>query len=300
MNFSSIKSAIKQRLLYASPSKPYNFLIHKVHQTPDVELASKVFLSDYFKGVLVPQEIDINQFKKVVVIAPHQDDEAIGCGGLLCALAHKNIQIDLVFVTDGRPTTADWRENVATRSQEAHQAAALLQANVYELNVNNVTLETNQEQFDQLKSIVSNDYDAIFTVWPLDYPPKHRYVNALLNQALKNVAADLQVFCYAVHSALLPNVFFDYTEIFEEKQKLIEVYKSQLAYQNYTHISAGLDSWNSRQIPRSNEKRYVELYTQIPLKEWKKIMKLYDHNLDQTFRGHENCIKSYKKLQKLV
>ncbi len=36
-----------------------------------------------------------------VVIAPHQDDEVLGCGGTICLLRKENVPVHIVFLTDG-------------------------------------------------------------------------------------------------------------------------------------------------------------------------------------------------------
>jgi len=65
----------------------------------------------------------------VVVIAPHPDDETLGCGGLIGALVDKGVEVHTVFVTDGSSShrnSATWpasriaelREDEATRALE--------------------------------------------------------------------------------------------------------------------------------------------------------------------------------------
>lgn len=47
-------------------------------------------------------DLDVRQIKgPVVIIAPHPDDETLGCGGLLAALVQKGTLVHTIFVTDG-------------------------------------------------------------------------------------------------------------------------------------------------------------------------------------------------------
>src|SRR5690606_16204888 len=39
--------------------------------------------------------------RRITVIAPHPDDESLGCGGLIAALAADGRAVQVVFVTDG-------------------------------------------------------------------------------------------------------------------------------------------------------------------------------------------------------
>lgn len=66
-----------------------------------------------------------------VILAPHQDDEVIGCGGLICALTRAGVQPRLVFVTDGAGSHPNSRRFPAAalrdlRAAEARDAARLL------------------------------------------------------------------------------------------------------------------------------------------------------------------------------
>ena len=48
----------------------------------------------------LPQALDLTQARKVLVFAPHPDDETLGCGGTLARLA-LHCPVKVVLVTDG-------------------------------------------------------------------------------------------------------------------------------------------------------------------------------------------------------
>ncbi|MDB4759035.1 PIG-L family deacetylase [Akkermansiaceae bacterium] len=291
----------KLRFIHATPKGPYNFLLKKIHKTMDVNLASKILRSDYFKEVLVPQPVDLQKLGKVVVFAPHADDESIGCAGLLSALSEKSTQIDLVFMTDSRPMVDDWEQQVAIRKREAQLVAEKLSASCTFIDINNVDLEVSQSHIDHIKELLWSGYDAIFSPWPLDSPPKHRLCNAILAKALKKVSfQDVPVFCYSVHSAVLPNVYFDYSDRVEEKKRLINIHQSQMVTQNYSHLILGLDAWNSRYLGWSAEERWIETFCHVPCSEWLKLVKMYEKHPCEAFRGDPKCIASYDHLHFLT
>jgi len=263
----------------------------------DIDLAESVVSSDYFSEVLEPQPIDLERLKKVLIIAPHQDDEAIGCGGLLSELSQRGVEITLVFVTDGRPISENPQAEIKIRSEESHTVAEILNANIIELGINNVSMEIDAAHVARLADICDNNWSGIFTTWVLDRPYKHRIINYLLLKAMKRLDSSTQVFCYQVHSTLIPNVIFDYTALIEKKQKLINVYQSQLKSQSYQHLSQGLDAWNSRFLPRSGKPSYAECYTQLPLIAFRELVALYDKNPKQTFHSSEDCLKAYNNLK---
>jgi LmbE family N-acetylglucosaminyl deacetylase len=69
----------------------------------------------------------IEESRRVLVIAPHPDDEALGCGGLIAKLAERGARFHFVFVTDGgasHPNSRSWRGRrlIACRKAEAEEA----------------------------------------------------------------------------------------------------------------------------------------------------------------------------------
>lgn len=64
---------------------------------------------------------------RVIVVAPHPDDENLGCGGLLAGLAERGSTVRIIAVTDGEgshPHSALWPQDRlrATRRQESQVA----------------------------------------------------------------------------------------------------------------------------------------------------------------------------------
>src|SRR5208283_1519588 len=71
--------------------------------------------------------------ESVLVLAPHMDDEVIGCGGTLAKHAARGASITVAFLTDGAAggTVADGDDRsgaclTGTRKREAHLALATL------------------------------------------------------------------------------------------------------------------------------------------------------------------------------
>lgn len=65
----------------------------------------------------------------VLVVAPHHDDEVIGCGGTIAGWVRASVRVDVVYLTAGYaglPHIADEAEATALREAEAAAAAHIL------------------------------------------------------------------------------------------------------------------------------------------------------------------------------
>lgn len=64
----------------------------------------------------------------LLVVAPHPDDETLGCGGLIASALRRNVRVHAVFVTDGgasHPDSAEWSRQRLAERREREAAEAL-------------------------------------------------------------------------------------------------------------------------------------------------------------------------------
>jgi LmbE family N-acetylglucosaminyl deacetylase len=70
----------------------------------------------------------------VLIVAPHPDDESIGCGGLIAGLRQRNVAVAVVIMTDGAGSHPSSRSYpaprlAALREAEAREALSILSIN---------------------------------------------------------------------------------------------------------------------------------------------------------------------------
>jgi LmbE family N-acetylglucosaminyl deacetylase len=145
-----------------------------------------------------PQAAALDRFAgTVLVVAPHMDDEALACGGLLAQLPDPT-SIHVVYATDGTQSPApveSLRDVVSDdlgmlRRQESITAMRLLgvpQRNLHFFNLPEAHLTRHEQVFaqslgEQLRAI---DPDVILAPFRYDRHPDHLAVNRVVTAALR-------------------------------------------------------------------------------------------------------------------
>lgn len=177
----------------------------------------------------LPEEWKIKPDEKILLLAPHPDDEVIGCGGLLAKYGR---QCDVVLLTDGRYGDPDISadEVIKIRRREFISVMDELKVNCFcELGIEDLHLIDNGSKFSEIDF---SGYDYILMPSPKDFHPDHMAVSYLYNK-LKNKGRAVIVY-YEVWNVLAePNFYIDISEVFEEKKVLINKYASQVKHIDY-------------------------------------------------------------------
>ena len=199
----------------------------------------------------------------VLVIAPHPDDEALGCGGVIIRHARQGDRVKVLFVTDGAAgdpsghfTGTDYRE---LRREEAGRAAEVL--GVKELvfwDCPDGKLVETLDLAERLTRVLEADQPStIYSPSAHEIHPDHWAVAAGLHKALGSFRGSSVVYYYEVWAAIVPTHLFDITAVWDQKRRAMEQYQSQLRYKDYPHTIGGLNAYRSIYLPVA---RYAEAF----------------------------------------
>ena len=216
--------------------------------------------------------------KQVLVLAPHMDDEIIGCGGTLAKHVADGARVVVVFLTDGRQGGARVQELegeartraqidlVQTRKAEAQCALASLRIqNVKFLDSLDGSLASTPELVSQLSAILDDTCpDLIYLPHFLEAHPDHRAANRLLLKAAGGVRQPCDCLAYEVWTPLWPNCLVEITDTIQIKRQALEHYQSQLADRDYVRAICGLNAYRSLLLP-DRSSGYVEAFWRAPL-----------------------------------
>lgn len=202
---------------------------------------------------LFSQVESINVLKKVkksnctLVIAPHPDDEVIGCGGTILKSRSKNVVC--VYLTKGERSKGietGGMENL--RIKEAKVVGNLLGLK------NQIFFENNQDG-----NLIDDDHNVrevcrilrefkphlIFVPFFGDDNKDHYMASKIAMKALAIYGKPCWVCGYEVWSLLYPNSFVDITDVMDLKNKVIQEYETGLKVVNYVRTTSGLNAYRS-------------------------------------------------------
>ncbi|MCH2204097.1 MAG: PIG-L family deacetylase, partial [Fuerstiella sp.] len=217
------------------------------------EALQAVVDAGWLRQAIMPVEPDLTLIRNVVVFAPHQDDESIGCGGLLARLAG-SAKITVVFVTDGAADNlgVSLTDSIALRRGEALRALEYVGATSRFLDLPNVDLTFDDHCINEFrKALIGQQPDLILAPWMFDRPEKHRLCSAALCEALKQLPHlhGTPLWGYQVHNCLFPNVVIDITEFVDIKTRMIQCHRSQIqSVAPFDHHIIGMNQWNARYL----------------------------------------------------
>lgn len=203
--------------------------------------------------------------QRVLVLAPHPDDEIFGCGGVLALYAQQGALIDVVVVTDGAGfSVGAERDRVrSTRQQETVQALQQLNiASVKFLDFPDRSLAGHESLVTAVVGQIQNSEPQVVLAPSLqEIHPDHlglaRAAIAALSQ-LRELQPKPVLMQYEVGAMLTANMLVDITPVWAVKHQAMHCFVSQLKQQDYARHIEGLNTFRTYTLP--SEVKYAEAY----------------------------------------
>jgi LmbE family N-acetylglucosaminyl deacetylase len=238
----------------------------------DLRVQALASVTDYFSSSIRPIPIQAPFGKSMLIVAPHQDDETIGCGGVLALQVRSGQAAGIVILQDG----ADGHEDlgmprqtlVDLRNEESRRAAAVigLESPLF-LNYSRLDDSVPQAAEALRRILHERRIDAVFTPFLLDGHVDHRSTNYILASALKQIPWDVRVLGYEVWGLAIPNVLVIIDDVIEDKLKMLSCFTFANKAVDYVHSTKGLNMYRSRLLG-SGECKYAECFFELPRQEF--------------------------------
>jgi LmbE family N-acetylglucosaminyl deacetylase len=179
----------------------------------------------------------IFQAEKVLVIAPHTDDESIGCGGLIARLRHLGIQVQVVcFSTAMESIPPGFPLNATTNEFKDALAVFGAQGASYDIEVRKFS-KYEQLILDLLRPFRDERYDLVIGPSVHD---EHRDHSVVAYETLR-AFWDFPVLSYEIPKRcpdFRPLVWIPLThEDMMQKVRALECYKSQQIKKDFSGVS---------------------------------------------------------------
>lgn len=195
---------------------------------------------------------------RVLVLAPHPDDETLGCGGSLRLLVNQGRAVRVVFLTKGEKAVADQagRERYAeAREEEAKKALRIL--GISECCFLGFPDRELLPRLDELRekvvsAVESFRPDILYSPSPIELHPDHRAAAALAGEL--NKTRGVMIAFYELTTPIRPNILVDISAVYSYKEEAIKAYESQLKITDYLYLISSLNAYRTMTLGRGTRR----------------------------------------------
>lgn len=263
---------------YLYAKRNYKFFLRSTLNAIDDRARKFAIAANAFSKAIVPILVKPPFGDRMLIIAPHQDDEMIGPGGAALLQVMHGGRLRIVIVQDGSgPEGAlgvSREDLIVIREKESNEVARRLGAPPPEFLRYSSTGGSNTMNIAKDLSKVISDYrpDTIFTPFLLDNDIDHHNCSLALSSALEMSRHTALIYGYEVWGLCIANVAVSIDAVIDRKCDLINLYSSQVKNNDYAHCTRGLSMYHSLQFG-GRRTRYVERFFEIPALEYVQLSK---------------------------
>jgi LmbE family N-acetylglucosaminyl deacetylase len=217
---------------------------------------------------ICPEPLALPSGRRILVIAPHCDDETLGCGGTLALLARNQCTIRVVVLTNSNGGEAVAGKDAAniTRTRRAESKAALGVLGVEDvvfLDEPDGALSLSPRFMAATAALVDEfQPDWLFVPSIHDYHRDHVAAGLALLSIWGQRRSSSRLFLYEIWSPLPATGIVDITEVMTLKRQALGCYATALRYGSYLSSAEGLAIYRGLNVA-GPETRYVEAFAEI-------------------------------------
>jgi LmbE family N-acetylglucosaminyl deacetylase len=193
---------------------------------------------------------------KIIVFAPHPDDETLGCGGTIAKKLAEGCEVFIVIMTDGRflllkydgidsdPTPEQVKEIRRGEVLRATKILGVPEENVFFLDFVDGTLVENEKSAEEKVAIILQKFspEEVYFPYEKDAHPDHQATNRIIKRAIKKLGLKPKMYQYSIAqkfarfgplldsflSIFKHRVKIDISEFLSLKKEAVKEFKSEL------------------------------------------------------------------------
>lgn len=227
---------------------------------------------------------------RVMVLAPHSDDEVIGCGGTLVRHIAAGAQVSVVYMTDGRwGAAALYRPDITpeetrqiqqqlcvVRKHEARASADILGIqDLHFLDAIDGSLKPDEHIVRQLTALITEfQPDILYLPFVMDLHEDHWQTNRVFGACINYLPPALlnNMLCrgYEIWTPLVANRLVDITSQMNAKLSALQAFVSQLKENDYLYSVKGLNAYRS--VGNLQGNGYAEAFYESTLEAYRELL----------------------------
>jgi len=212
----------------------------------------------------LPPELDLGPVRRALVIAPHPDDETLGCGGTLARLA-PTCELHLLLVTNGDGGGGLPPDTSANRKLEMAGAARTLGITtpIMHMDEPDGHFTDSRGYRSALEALLDRlKPEWIFVPWLYDSHADHSRISRASSEVLRK--SDVaQILYYETWTPVPATHVVDITSTLEAKKAALQCHATALQYGNYLDAMLGLNAYRALYLP-ALERRWAEAFAVTP------------------------------------
>lgn len=214
----------------------------------------------------LPAALELPTGQRVLVFAPHPDDEVLGCGGTLALLQQAGCEVQVVVVTDGGGAgfIAD-PDTTIKRKAESTEALSLLGIGAPQFLdqpdgqfVSNERLVT-----DVTKLIASNRPDWLFIPSPLDYHRDHVSISEFLLGCVRRSGCSPRIFLYEIWCPLPITRVVNISTVISQKKAALACYRIPQSHRDYQLANLSLAAFRGLLVRGAEAPVFAEGFIEL-------------------------------------
>lgn len=250
------------------------FVLRQFAPVFDLSMSAEVISAMRFSRLVKPVVADDAGAGRILVIAPHPDDDLFGAGGTLMKSVARGAEVRVVYIATEFP---DKDRSKRIRAEASAVCKAMGTSPVFMGYPKGGIPADNAARQRLLDEVLGFAPDTLMISFLLDDHDDHRRVNQLLFPELSRRMPALEVWAYQVYSTVLPNMIVDVSSVMEEKKRLIRSMPSVFGKRDWAHYVSGMNAICCRFMPAAGE-CYGEPFLVMPAQEYAGLCETYFGN----------------------